>query len=177
VLGNVQPRGICGSGLVDAVSAGLSTQHIREDGKILKGNASMMLSPPVEITQGDIRELQVAKAAIASGVKILTKNLGASVGDISRVYLAGAFGNYVDRTNAFRIGLLPISPDRIEPAGNTALLGAKLTLFQADSEVFSQIGSIAKHVSLNLDEEFQDVFVSEMGFPLDEADQQAISGA
>jgi uncharacterized 2Fe-2S/4Fe-4S cluster protein (DUF4445 family) len=177
VLGNVEPRGICGSGLVDAVAVGLSTQHIREDGLILKGNGSMTLSPPVQLTQGDIRELQVAKAAIAAGVKILAKNLGASVGDITRLYLAGAFGNYVDRSNAYRIGLLPIFPDRIDPSGNTALLGAKLSLFYSNTDVFTQIAGIAKHVSLNLDEEFQDVFVGEMMFPSDAADQQATNGA
>ena len=165
VLGNSEPRGICGSGLVDAVAVGLSTNHIREDGKVLTENGVMNLCPPVEITQADIRELQVAKAAIASGVQILTKDVGASVGDISRIYLAGAFGNYIDRSNAFRIGLLPVPPERIQPAGNTALLGAKLALFQANSETFAQIKSIVRHVALNLDEQFQDIFVGEMGFP------------
>jgi uncharacterized 2Fe-2S/4Fe-4S cluster protein (DUF4445 family) len=118
----------------------------------------------VELTQADIRELQVAKAAIAAGFRILTKNLGASVEDIGKVYLAGAFGNYVDRGNAHRIGLLPIPPERIQPVGNSALLGAKLSLFQPGNDAFAQVGSISRHVELNLDEEFQDTFVAEMGF-------------
>lgn len=177
VLGNVPPRGICGSGLVDAVATGLSKNYIREDGKILKGKGALTLCPPVEITQSDIRELQVAKAAIAAGVRILTKNLGASIADISKICLAGAFGNYIDRANAFRIGLLRVPPERIQPTGNSALLGAKLALFQANGEILAQIASIARHVSLSLDEEFQEIFVGEMVFPEQTVGQNPASGA
>jgi uncharacterized 2Fe-2S/4Fe-4S cluster protein (DUF4445 family) len=171
ILGNGAPKGICGSGLVDAVAVGISTRHIREDGLILGGSKVMPLCPPVEITQGDIRELQVAKAAIAAGVRILTKNLGASIADLSKIYLAGAFGNYIDRSNAFRIGLLPVPPEKIQPAGNTALLGAKLALFDQNGDTWSDIKRIVRHVALNLDEEFQDIFVGEMGFPDPSSDQ------
>jgi uncharacterized 2Fe-2S/4Fe-4S cluster protein (DUF4445 family) len=165
VLGNVPPRGICGSGLVDAVAVGLATQRIREDGKVMEDSGVFSLCPPVHLTQGDIRELQVAKAAIAAGVQILAKDFGAAIGDISKIYLAGAFGNYIDRSNAFRIGLLPMPPEKIQPAGNTALLGAKLALFQSGSEDYAQVRNLGRHVELNLDEQFQEIFVGEMGFP------------
>ena len=165
VLGNVEPRGICGSGLVDAVAVGLSAQRIRWDGKVLDETGVFSLCPPVHLTQGDIRELQVAKAAIAAGVQILAKDIGATLEDISRIYLAGAFGNYIDRSNAFRIGLLPVPPEKIQPAGNTALLGAKLALFQTDPEIYTNIKNLGTHVALNLDEQFQDIFINEMGFP------------
>ena len=165
VLGNVTPRGICGSGLVDAVAAGLQSGLVREDGNITTESGKLKLCPPVELTQADIRELQVAKAAIAAGFRILTKNLGASVEEINKVYLAGAFGNYIDRANSHRIGLLPVPPEKIQPVGNSALLGAKLSLFQLGNDVFSQVGDISRHVELNLDEKFQETFVGEMGFP------------
>jgi uncharacterized 2Fe-2S/4Fe-4S cluster protein (DUF4445 family) len=165
VLGDVSPRGICGSGLVDAVATGLRAGLIREDGNIMTETGKLSLCPPVELTQSDIRELQVAKAAIAAGFRILAKNLGASIEDIGKVYLAGAFGNYIDRVNAHRIRLLPIPPEKIQPVGNSALLGAKLSLFQIGGEAFSLVGDIARHVELNLDEEFQDTFIGEMGFP------------
>ena len=165
VLGNVEPRGICGSGLVDAVAVGLSARRIREDGKVLDETGVFPLCPPVQLTQGDIRELQVAKAAIAAGVQILAKDLGATIGDITRIYLAGAFGNYIDRSNAFRIGLLPVPPEKIQPAGNTALLGAKLALFQTDPEIYANIKNLGRHVALNLDEQFQEIFINEMMFP------------
>jgi uncharacterized 2Fe-2S/4Fe-4S cluster protein (DUF4445 family) len=165
VLGNVIPRGICGSGLVDAVAAGLQTKHIREDGKIMTERDVIDLCPPVVLNQSDIRELQVAKAAIAAGIRILTANLGASLDDLSKVYLAGAFGNYVDRSNAYRIGLLPVQAERIQPAGNSALLGAKLALFDKNFEVLSSIRKLGKHVALNMDEKFQETFIWEMPFP------------
>jgi uncharacterized 2Fe-2S/4Fe-4S cluster protein (DUF4445 family) len=177
VLGNGAPRGICGSGLVDAIAVGLSTQRIREDGLILGEGKAIEISPPVQISQGDIRELQVAKAAIAAGVRILTKDLGASIADLTKIYLAGAFGNYIDRSNAYRIGLLPVPPEKIQPAGNTALLGAKLALFQHNADTWTEINRIARHVSLNLDEEFQEIFVSEMGFIDPASDQQPSSPA
>jgi uncharacterized 2Fe-2S/4Fe-4S cluster protein (DUF4445 family) len=165
VLGNVTPKGICGSGLVDAVAVGLQSGLVREDGNITTENGKLDLCSPVQLTQADIRELQVAKAAIAAGFRILAKNLGASIEDIGKVYLAGAFGNYIDRANAHGIGLLPVSPEKIQPVGNSALLGAKLSLFQPGNEMFSQVINISRHVELNLDEEFQDTFVGEMGFP------------
>ena len=116
------------------------------------------------VTQNDIRELQVAKAAIAAGVRILLKDLGASEEEVGRLYLAGAFGNYINRSNAHRIGMMRVPPDRIQPAGNTALLGAKLALFNTDEELYADIQKIAQHVSLNVDEQFQDIFVGEMSF-------------
>ncbi|HTY37480.1 MAG TPA: ASKHA domain-containing protein [Bacteroidota bacterium] len=165
VIGNVEPRGICGSGLVDAIAVGLQSKEIREDGKIVTESGVFDVSSPVQLTQGDIRELQVAKAAIAAGVQILAKNLGKSVADITNVSLAGAFGNYIDRANAYRLGLLPVPPEKIKPAGNTALLGAKLALFQPDPAIYARIASLGRHVALNLDEEFQEIFVTEMLFP------------
>jgi uncharacterized 2Fe-2S/4Fe-4S cluster protein (DUF4445 family) len=165
VLGNVPARGICGSGLVDSIAAGLATRGILEDGRIVSENGIFEVSPPVVLTQGDIRELQVAKAAIAAGVKILTENLGASLDDLTRIYLAGAFGNYIDRANASRIGLLPVPAERITPTGNSALLGAKLALFDRTLDSLAAIRNISTHVPLNLDKRFQDVFVEEMMFP------------
>ena len=165
VLGNVPARGLCGSGLVDSIAAGLTTRGILEDGRITSETGTFSVSPPVVLTQADVRELQVAKAAIAAGIKILTENLGASLNDLTRIYLAGAFGNYIDRANASRIGLLPVPPERILPTGNSALLGAKLALFDSTLESLAAIRSISTHVPLNLDEHFQEVFVEEMMFP------------
>src|SRR5262249_3648719 len=88
VLGNVSPRGICGSGLVDAVASGLDLGLIMHAGR-LAANGAWTLMPPVSLTQADIRELQLAKGAIAAGVRILVQHWGAAMEDISRVYLAG----------------------------------------------------------------------------------------
>jgi len=167
VLGNVAPRGICGSGLVDAVSVGLDLARITPAGRLANGNKAWMLCPPVALTQQDVRELQLAKAAIAAGVRMLQEKLGASHSDLTRLYLAGAFGNYIDRSSARRIGLIKFPSEKVQPAGNTALLGAKVALFSIDGEdgAYRQIRSRITHVPLSSDPRFQDVYVEEMSFP------------
>lgn len=165
VLGNAQPRGICGSGLVDAVAAGLELQLIRPTGRFSDGSHSLPLAGEVALSQTDIRQLQLAKGAIAAGVRILLQRKAVAMHDVRRVYLAGAFGNYVDRHSARRIGLLGFDPDVVQPVGNTALLGAKMALFAPDDEDYSSIRQLCEHVSLNEDPAFQDIYVEEMSFP------------
>ncbi|HZC22334.1 MAG TPA: ASKHA domain-containing protein [Candidatus Binatia bacterium] len=165
VLGNVAPQGLCGSGLVDAVSAGLELGMIAPNGRLANGINRWTLCEPIVLLQTDIRELQLAKAAIAAGIEMLSAAL-ASV-DIERVYLAGAFGNYINRVSAQRIGLLDFSAEKVEPVGNTALLGAKIALFdlgRTDPE-YAEIRKRIRHVALNLDSDFQEVFVQQMAFP------------
>ncbi len=166
VLGNAEPRGICGSGLVDAAAAGLVIGAIRPTGRLADG-AEWRLCGDVSLTQTDIRQLQLAKGAIAAGIRLLLARWGADFGDIHRFYLAGAFGNYVDRTSAQRIGLLRAPLERVRPAGNTALLGAKTALFDSGPEEdgYAAIRARAEHVGLNEDPMFQDVYVEEMAFP------------
>jgi uncharacterized 2Fe-2S/4Fe-4S cluster protein (DUF4445 family) len=166
VLGNVEPRGICGSGLVDAVAAALDNGTLQKSGRI-DGPPTIPLQPPVVLTQKDVRELQLAKGAIAAGFRILLERWGATPDDLSRIYLAGAFGNYISRASARRIGLLGLPPERVEPAGNTALRGAKLALFQPDGPAcsYEALRNKTRHLSLNEDEQFQQIYVEEMSFP------------
>ena len=164
VIGHVPARGICGSGLVDAVAGMLDLAMIGTDGLIFGGSDSVMVCPPIELTQLDVRQLQLAKGAIAAGVRILLKEMGISKNDVAAVYLAGAFGNYVNSESARRIGLLSFHDDQIIPAGNTALRGAKMALF-LDPEVFTHLQEKMVHLGLSTDPEFQDIFVEEMGFP------------
>lgn len=156
VIGGVAPRGICGSGLVDAVAAALDLGLVHPNGRIGK---PIELGGPVRLTQGDIRELQLAKAAIAAGAQTL---LGGR--DLSTLYLAGAFGNYINRSSARRIGLLEFPLDLIEPAGNTALLGAKQALFLPDED-FNFLRTLVRHVPLGSNTRFQETFVEKMAFP------------
>jgi uncharacterized 2Fe-2S/4Fe-4S cluster protein (DUF4445 family) len=166
VLGHGTPRGICGSGLVDAVAGALDLRWIGATGRLANGR-SLPLAPTVELTQGDVRELQLAKGAIAAGIGLLVEQWGARVDDLTRLYLAGAFGNYINRASARRIGLLPFGPEKVVASGNTALLGAKLALFRlregggANVEIRRKV----QHISLNEDPRFHEVYVEEMGFP------------
>ena len=168
VLGDVAPRGICGSGLVDAVAASLDMGLIQPSGRLRDGpNGSLRLREPVSITQADIRELQLAKGAIAAGIRLLLERWGAKPEDLTRLYLAGAFGNYINRASARRIGMLKFPIDMVKPAGNTALLGAKLALFNSSEKEFdySTLRRMTEHLTLNTEPAFQDVFVEEMTFP------------
>ncbi|NMC83492.1 MAG: DUF4445 domain-containing protein [Armatimonadetes bacterium] len=167
VIGDVPPIGICGSGLVDAVAAGLDLGRILPSGRLARGLEEFRLAPSVVLTQTDIRQLQLAKGAISAGIRILLAQWGAEPGDLTRLYLAGAFGNYINRASARRIGLLDYDPEIIVPMGNTALLGAKLALFSEDGDAagYQNVRNRTEHVSLNTDPAFQDTYVEEMLFP------------
>ncbi|MGO8786781.1 MAG: ASKHA domain-containing protein [Terriglobia bacterium] len=167
VLGNVPPQGLCGSGLVDAVAAGLQLGRIQPSGRFTAGASAWELSAPVVLTQSDIRELQLAKGAIAAGIRMLLDRFGASAADLKKLYLAGAFGNYINRASAQRIGLINFPAEKVEAAGNTALLGAKLALFRPDGDdgSFARLRRQTEHVALNADQSFQETFVEEMAFP------------
>jgi uncharacterized 2Fe-2S/4Fe-4S cluster protein (DUF4445 family) len=167
VVGDAPPRGICGSGLVDAVAAGLDLGWIEPSGRLADGRRGIDLEGPVRLDQGDIRQLQLAKAAIGAGIRILLDRWGAKPADVSRVHLAGAFGNYVNRTSARRIGLIDFPEDDVEPVGNTALLGAKLALFGKDREActFPDVLRRIEHLSLATDPSFQEIFIEETRFP------------
>lgn len=160
VIGGGSPCGLCGSGLVDAVAAGLQTGVIESNGRMAK---PWTLADDVTLTPWDVRELQLAKAAIAAGLRILTERFEEKVADIAELHLAGAFGNSINRLSAHRIGLLRLPPERIRPAGNTALKGAKLALF-AEPESWNEMARKIEHVALKDDPAFEDAFVEEMKF-------------
>ncbi len=161
VIGDVEARGICGSGLVDVVAAGLRCGAILSSGRVADGTKLFPVKAPVVIYQADIRELQLAKAAIASGIKLLLKHLGADAGSLRNIYLAGAFGNYVQAESAIAIGLIEEPIARIHASGNTALRGAKILLLSAGEPALPKI----EHISLAADPGFQDEFAACIAFP------------
>lgn len=163
VIGGGAARGLCGSGLVDAVAAGLELDWIHPSGR-LANRTELPLTGGISLQQADVRELQLAKGAIAAGLCILTARLGASLGDIQQLHLAGAFGNYISRASAKRIGLLRLPLERVLPAGNTALLGAKRALF-VEIGAWDAMARRVEHVALNEDPGFHDIYAEEMRFP------------
>jgi uncharacterized 2Fe-2S/4Fe-4S cluster protein (DUF4445 family) len=161
VIGGSTARGICGSGLVDAIAAGLDTGAITPRGRLANGS-TFPLCGDVRLSQRDVRELQLAKGAVAAGYQILADNR-----NVTRQYLAGAFGNYVDAAGARRIGLLSAEPDRIVAAGNTALRGARLLLLNRTrrEELVARLLRLARHVPLGDDPEFAQLFAECLNFP------------
>jgi uncharacterized 2Fe-2S/4Fe-4S cluster protein (DUF4445 family) len=163
VIGNVTARGICGSGLIDAVSVLLERGAIGGFGEILSGEPTLSLTGKVALTQKDIQEFLLAKAAIASGLHILMRKLGIGAEDIADVYIAGAFGNYINLERMIHTGMMDFPPDRLHKLGNTALIGAKMFLF-SDSDVEDQILSCCRHVNLESEKDFQDIFTDRLSF-------------
>lgn len=127
VIGGGEAAGICGSGLIDAVAAGLEMGLLNKRGRIQNDGRIFRITEHIYLTQNDIRQVQLAKGAICAGILLMAKQLGLETGDIQKVRLAGAFGSFLDPQSACRIGLLPAGLlDRIEAAGNAAGSGAKM---------------------------------------------------
>jgi uncharacterized 2Fe-2S/4Fe-4S cluster protein (DUF4445 family) len=164
VIGEDPPRGICGSGLVDAAAAALELGWIEPSGRLAGGRKSINLAGSVKLTQADIRELQLAKGAVAAGLERLLDGRRLTP---SRVFLAGAFGNYVRGESARRIGLLPAWIDDPTSAGNTALRGARMLLLAVSRRepILKTVLSCTEHVELAADPGFEDAFINCMRFP------------
>lgn len=172
-IGGQPPVGICGTGLVEAAAELLRNGFLDETGRLDKAYAKegFPLAHTEEgellvLTQKDIRELQLAKAAVRAGITILTHKYGIQWEDISHVFLAGGFGYGMDLKKAARIGLLPGALlNRVEVVGNTALLGAKHYLMDPDApKRLAAIRSVSKETALAREPEFQDCYVDAMYF-------------
>ena len=127
VIGDTEAVGICGSGLIDAVAVALEQGLINSRGRVRAEDRCIHLTDRVYLTQEDIREVQMAKGAIAAGIHLMAEKLGLELEGIEHIYLAGAFGTYMDVDNACAIGLLPLElKGKIKAVGNAAGSGAKL---------------------------------------------------
>jgi len=194
VIEDGKVRGICGSGLIDLIAELLKLGLINKSGKLIdreegnselseeirkriikgqKGNKFLLVKDketengkPIYLTQRDIREVQLAKAAIFAGIKILLKEVNIPLEDIQEIFLAGAFGNFIDKKSAVRIGLLPNLPlKKIESVGNAAGRGAEITLCSNKMrEVSEEISKKVKYVELSSRPDFQEEFIKAMIF-------------
>ncbi|MEM4461946.1 MAG: ASKHA domain-containing protein [Candidatus Bathyarchaeia archaeon] len=185
-IGSVKPRGICGSGIIDAVaemyrvgvidSRGAITDctsnpRIRSTATgrefILAWSEETAIGEDIVISQKDVREVQKAKAAIETGWLILLKHYGARVEDLSRVLVAGAFGTYINPESAKIIGLIPDVPsDRVIFLGNTAGSGARLILKNNDEmNKAIDIARRVKYVEIAVDPDFHRIYLSSLGIP------------
>ena len=194
VIGDVEPRGLCGSGLVDAVAELVRVGLLDSSGRLVPDEAAHDIAPaladrlarigeervfvlhrpepdtaPAEcvyLSQRDVRELQFAKAAISTGWSLLLEQLGLEHRDVQQVLLAGSFGTYLSPASAVRIGLVPRLPVlRIVAAGNVAGEGAKMALLS----VRERAGALAlleevTYVELSDRPDFNDAFVEQLAF-------------
>ena len=193
VIGDVEPVGICGSGLIDSVAELLNVGIVDYTGKLLdedmaiekniepslakrlrkgKNGKEFVLAwgekkEDIVITQKDIREVQLAKGAIYGGIVIMLSELGVQVNDLDKIILAGAFGNYIKKESALRIGLFPmIDLDKIVSVGNAAGVGASMALLSTKERKEASVqAKKVKHIELSGHPDFQTEYIKAMNFP------------
>lgn len=168
-IGGGEATGICGSGLIDLTAALLERGDITPMGRMA---GDVRLSERVYLARSDIREVQLAKAAIASGIRILAEQAGAAFEDIEKVYLAGGFGNFIGLDSACRIGLLPAAlRAKIVPVGNAAGSGSvRLLVSEQARRRAEALRQATRCVELAATPDFNDVYTDELLFE-DEDDE------
>ena len=169
VIGGGEATGLCGSGLLDLVAALLTREDIDESGRMDK-KTFQLEDTRVYLTQKDVREVQLAKAAIRAGIELMCKKRGVRPEKIQKVYLAGAFGNYLDPASACAIGMIPpCLQEKIQPIGNAAGEGAKLcALSTREFEYSKLLAEKAEFLELASMKEFNDCYVDCLLFEEDE---------
>jgi uncharacterized 2Fe-2S/4Fe-4S cluster protein (DUF4445 family) len=195
VIGDAEPAGLCGSGLVDAVTGLVKLGLLDPSGRFVPEEQAAALAPglagrltrlgeervfvlywlgapgdvahSIYLSQRDVRELQFAKAAIATGWRILLEEAGLKPGDIQQVLLAGSFGSYLSPANAIRLGLVPeIGVLRVVSAGNVAGEGAKMALLSLRERAAGlALLEEVRYVELSDRADFNDRFVAQLPFP------------
>ena len=182
VIGGGKAKGICGSGLVDLAAIALEIGAIDETGRMpeedeAEGLAAELLSEDddgmcmavkdgVCLTEGDIRQLQLAKSAVMAGIEVLIETYGAKLTDVKRLYLAGGFGNYIDKTSAAKIGLLPGSLARSAISlGNAAGMGAVKALLDRNADrKMQELLKKTTYIELSGNASFNDAYIEHMMF-------------
>jgi uncharacterized 2Fe-2S/4Fe-4S cluster protein (DUF4445 family) len=195
VIGDAAPAGLCGSGLVDAVTGLVRVGLLDGSGRLVGEDQAAALAPgladrltrvgdervfvlhwlgepgdaahSVYLSQRDVRELQFAKASIATGWQILLEEAGLAADDIKQVLLAGSFGSYLSPANAIRLGLVPKLPVlRVVSAGNVAGEGAKMALLSLRERAAGlALLEEVRYVELSDRADFNDRFVDQLAFP------------
>ena len=196
-IGGGEPIGICGSGLIDAVAELLRLGIVSQSG-VLHGPHELPIGLPpavrdrvrmfddetgfmfadadqsatgqaIVLYQSDVRQVQLATAAVRSAVTILLDRVGVRARDVQRLLVAGGFGNYIRCANAQRMGLLPaeIDPERIVFVGNTSLAGTRLAATSMTArQTARELAARTEHIDLSLDPAFQDTYVDALFFPI-----------
>ena len=192
VIGGVEPIGICGSGIIDCIGEMVRTGIIDKTGKLLspeklrkKGISENIISSIIEesgayslllyksdsgedisISQKDVREVQLAKAAISAGIYTLMNFAGMKEDEIEKISIAGAFGSYIRKESAINCGLIPkVSNDKIFSLGNSAGIGASMALLsEASFEETVKISGEIEHIDLATRDDFQEIYMTAMRF-------------
>jgi uncharacterized 2Fe-2S/4Fe-4S cluster protein (DUF4445 family) len=181
VIGNVNPTGICGSGMIDAVAEMFLTGILDQKGKFQKNVSKRVRDgengpefvvyskdgKDIVLTEPDIENIIRAKAAIYAGLSILLKEAGYTFNDVRKIYIAGGFGKFLDINKAIILGMLPDIPrEKFEFMGNTSITGAYLCLLsQKMREEIEEIAKKMTYLELSVSRSFMDEYVSGIFIP------------
>lgn len=171
-IGDIEPVGICGTGVIEIMyellqnglvdKNGLLSEEYRSSGFIL---GKTKTGTDIVFTQKDIRELQLAKAAIRAGIEILILRYGITYEQVNKVYLAGGFGYKMNQEKAIGIGLIPQElSNKIEVVGNSSLGGAIKFCKEKDEGALKELCNVSKELNLPMDEKFNELYVEYMNF-------------
>ena len=186
VIGGLQAAGLCGSGLVDAVAALLDLGVIDETGRMADaeelspllaqrmffledGTSAFRLAGAVYLAARDVRQVQLAKAAIRAGAETMLARTGRKAEEIAELVIAGGFGSFLDKDSAIRIGMLPkVDAGRIRHVGNAASAGAALALTPEGEARLAAFGEKLSYLELSAEREFMDCYIECMMFDEDD---------
>jgi len=165
-IGDKEPIGICGSGLIDAISYMLDEGIIDETGAFLCDKDRFYISDNVYITSSDVRKFQLAKSAVRSGIEVLLEKLNLNKSDIDNLYVSGGLGYYIDITNAVKLGVIPKELEsKVVISGNTAGIGAKMCMLSESILARAEKISVkASNVDLSSNPAFTEQFMENMFF-------------
>ncbi|MBN1455059.1 MAG: DUF4445 domain-containing protein, partial [Methanomicrobia archaeon] len=163
---HAKPIGICGSGLIDALAVLLENGMINGRGKFRNDTRAFQITDSIRLFEADIDKLNLAKSAVSVGIKVLLERYGIELRDINRIYLAGAFGYYINLENAMRIGLLPpIELEKVERVGDAAIEGARHVLIsRTKREEAEALAERIEHIKLEEVQNFHEMFIGELYF-------------
>jgi len=163
---DLPPQGVCGSGLIDILDGAIARGLMGRDGRIIGPEKRLRLTERLALTQQDVRDIQLAVAAVRSGVRLMLREFRLNVADLDRILVAGAFGSSLDIANAQALGLLPdLDPAKITFIGNASLAGARLQLISRPARAVAEsLAARISHVSLATRPDFQDEFVQALEF-------------
>lgn len=168
IINNIEPTGICGSGIIDLMAILIRNKTIDSTGKMIKPPYLVYKGARHDIifTQKDVRQVQLAKSAIFTAINLLMQEAGINKEKIKKIYIAGEFGKNIKINNAIKIGLIPkFSLSEIKYMGNMSLQGAEsILLNEGLIQIAESLASKCKHIELANKREFQDMFAENLLF-------------
>jgi len=164
-INNANPIGICGTGVVDIAAELIRHGLVDDTGFIESEEDAIYITPEITFTQRDIREIQLAKSAVRSGIEILLDLANVKYDELSNVYIAGGFGHKINLKNAIKLGLIPAEFEKkVVIMGNSSLGGcAKVLLSQTSENDILKLVTLAQEVNLAAHPKFNDLFMDYMG--------------